>query len=156
KLEDSIHQWLDLPMREPTSVLLEDRGWQAGLWLSSWETSLPPDQLRYFHHDGMSRRTWLLLGEDPSEATHDDDDEFPTYEEQENTPEIAKHLVACWPNPPKDIAAAAGITLRQLRWLTTERASLDGSARYDLTRLLGIEYDERMGGYTPAGPYVLI
>ncbi|QYA17401.1 MULTISPECIES: hypothetical protein [Rhizobiaceae] len=156
KLEDSIHQWLDLPMREPTSVLLEDRGWQAGLWLSSWETSLPPDQPRYFHHDGMSRRTWLLLGEDPSEDTDDDDDEFPTYEEHDNTPEIAKHLVACWPNPPKDIAAAAGITLRQLRWFTTERASLDGSARYDLTRLLGIEYDERMGGYTPAGPYVLI
>ncbi|WP_244483773.1 transposase family protein [Rhizobium sp. Root482] len=68
----------------------------------------------------------------------------------------AKHLVACWPNPPKDIAAAAGITLRQLQWFTTERASLDGSARYDLTRLLGIEYDERMGGYTPKGPYVLI
>jgi hypothetical protein len=156
KLEESIQQWLDLPMREPSSVLLQDRGWEAGPWLSSWETSLPPDQPRYFHHDGMSRRTWLLMGEDPSEDSGDDDDEFPAYEEHDNTREIAKHLVACWPNPPKDIAAAAGITLRQLQWFTSERASLDGPARYDLTHLLGIEYDERMGGYTPAGPYVLI
>lgn len=156
KLEDSIQQWLDSPMRGPSSVLLEDRDWEPGPWLSSWETSLPPDQPRYFHHDGMSRRTWLLMGEDPSEDSDDDDGEFPAYEEYDNTPELARHLVACWPNPPKDIAATAGITLRQLQWFTTKRASLDGSARYDLTRLLGIEYDERMGGYTPAGPYALI
>ena len=143
-------------MREPSSVLLEYRGWEAGPWMSSWETSLPPDQPRYFHHDGISRRTWLLLGQDPSEDTDDDDDEFPAYEEHDNTPEIAKHLVACWPNPPKDIAAAAGITLRQLQWFTSERAGLDGPAQYGLTRLLGIEYDERMGGYTPKGPHVLI
>jgi len=156
KLEKSIEQWLYLPMRKPSSVPLEDRDWEAGPWLSSWETSLPPDQPRYFHHDGMSRRMWLLVGQDPSEDTDDDDDEIPAYEEHDNTPEIAKRLVACWPNPPKEIAAAAGITLRQLQWFTSERASLDGPARYDLTRLLGIEYDERMGGYTPAGPYVLI
>ena len=156
KLEDSIEQWLDLPMRKPSSVLLEDRDWEAGPWLSSWETSLPPDQPRYFHHDGMGRRMWLLMGQNSSEDTDDDDDEIPTYEGHDNTPEIAKHLVACWPNPPKEIAAAAGITLRQLQWFTSERAGLDGSARYDLSCLLGIEYDERMGGYTPAGPYVLI
>jgi hypothetical protein len=65
-------------------------------------------------------------------------------------------LVACWPNPPKEIAAAAGITLRQLQWFTSDRASLDQSTHYDVRRLLGIDYDERMGGYTPAGPYVLI
>jgi hypothetical protein len=156
KLEESIEQWLDLPMRKPSSVPLEDRDWEAGPWLSSWETSLPPDQPRYFHHDGMSRRMWLLTGQDPSEDTDDDDNEISAYEEHDNTPEIAKHLVACWPNPPKEIAAAAGITLRQLQWFTSERAGLDGTTRYDLSRLLGIEYDERKGGYTPAGPYVLI
>jgi hypothetical protein len=156
KLEDSIEQWLSLPMRQPPSLLLEDRDWEAGPWLSSWETSLPPDQPRYFHHDGMSRRTWLLLGEDPSEYTDDDDDEFPAYEEHDKTPEIARNLVACWPNPPKEIAAAAGITLRQLQRFTSERATLDKSPHYDRRHLLGIEYDERMAGYTPAGPYVLI
>lgn len=156
KLEDSIEQWLSLPMRQPPSVPLENLEWEAGSWLSSWETSLPPDQPRYFHHDGMGRRTWLLLGEDPSEDTDDDDDEFPAYEEHDNTPEIARNLVACWPNPPKEVAAAAGITLRQLQWFTSERATLDKSTHYDLRHLLGIEYDERMGGYTPSGPYVLI
>jgi hypothetical protein len=63
----------------------------------------------------MSRRTWLISGEDPSKDIHDDDDEFPAYEEHDNTPEVARNLVACWPNPPKEVAAAAGITLRQLQ-----------------------------------------
>ncbi|AMM87355.1 hypothetical protein JET14_21715 (plasmid) [Martelella lutilitoris] len=156
KLEDSIEQWLSLPMRQPPSVPLEDRDWEAGRWLSSWETALPPDQPRYFHYDGMSRRTWLISGEEPSDDDDDDDYEFPAYEEHDNTAEIARNLVACWPNPPKDVAAAAGITLRQLQWFTSERATLDKSTHYDLRHLLGIEYDERMGGYTPAGPYVLI
>lgn len=156
KQEESIEQWLDLPMRKPSSVPLECRDWEAGPWLSSWETSLPPDQPRYFHHDGVNRRTWLFMGQEPSEDTDDDDAEIPAYKEHDNTPEIARHLVACWPNPAKEIAVAAGITLRQLQWFTSERAGLDGSARYDLSRLLGIEYDERMGGYTPAGPYVLV
>lgn len=156
KLEERIEQWLDLPLRKPSSTPLNDADWEAGPWLSSWEASLPPDQPRYFHHDGMSRRTWLLLGEDPAEDADDDGDEFLAYEEHDNTPEVARNLVACWPNPPKEIAAAAGITLRQLQWFTSERATLDQSTHYDLRRLLGIEYDERMVGYAPAGPYVLI
>jgi hypothetical protein len=155
KLEEEIERWLELPMRQPASVPFEEMDWEAGPWLSSWETSLPPDQPRYFHNDGMSRRTWLLSGEDPSEDI-DDDDDIPTYEEHDNTAEIAKNLVACWPNSPKEIAAAAGITLRQLQWFISERSTLHPSARFDLQRLLGIEYDERMGGYTPTGPYVLI
>lgn len=154
KLEEGIEQWLDLPMRKPQSVSLEALDWEAGPWLSSWETSLPPDQSRYFHYDGMSRRTWLLLGGGPLEDT--DDDEFAVYEEHDNTPEIARNLVACWPNAAKDIAATVGITLRQLQWFTSERATLDQSTHYRLRHVLGIEYDERMGGYTPAGPYVLI
>lgn len=155
KLDESIKQWLGLPMRKPSFASLEDLDWEAGPWLSSWETSLPPDQQRYFHYDGISRRTWLLMGEDPPTAIGDDD-EILTYDEYDNTPEIAKSLVACWPNPPKEIAAAVGTTLRQLQWFTSKRASLDGPARHDLARLLGIVYDERMGGYAPAGPYVLI
>ncbi|WP_266064308.1 hypothetical protein [Brucella intermedia] len=154
KLEEKIASWLELPIRQPQFAPLEDVDWDPGPWLSSWETSLPPDQPRYFHHDGMSGRTWLLLGEEPSSDI--DDDDIPVFEEHDNTPEIAKNLVACWPNSPAGIAAAAGITLRQLQWFISERSSLDRSARYDLGRLLGIEYDDRMGGYTPAGPYVLI
>lgn len=156
KLEEGVEQWLDLPMRKPSSVSLEELDWEAGPWLSSWEASLPPDQSRYFRHDDIGRRTWLLRGEDPSEDTDDDDDKSAAYEEHDNTPEIARNLIACWPNPAKDIAAAAGITLRQLQWFTSERATLDQSTHYDLRHVLGIEYDERMGGYMPAGPYVLI
>ncbi|MER8833236.1 hypothetical protein [Mesorhizobium sp. M0909] len=63
---------------------------------------------------------------------------------------------ACWPNPPKEIAAAAGTTLRQLQWFISEQTTLDRSTRFGLEGLLGIQYDEEQGSYTPAGPYVLI
>lgn len=155
KLEDNIERWLELPMRPPTDILPDKVEWEAGPWLSSWETSLPPDRPRYFKHDGVTGRTWLLSGEEPAKDV-DDDDDITAYEEYDNLPEVAKNLVACWPNPPKEIAAAAGITLRQLQWFLSERSTLDHSGRFDLKHLLGIEYDERMGGYTHAGPYVLI
>ncbi len=155
KLEENIEWWLKLPIRQPASIRLEEVDWNAGSWLSSWETSLPPDQPRYLQHDDFSRRTLLLTGEIPSEDI-DDDDDIPAYEEYDNVAEIAKNLVACWPNAPKEIAAAAGITLRQLQWFISERSTLDKSTRFDLERLLGIEFDERLGSYTPAGPYVLI
>ncbi|WP_259664576.1 hypothetical protein [Rhizobium binae] len=155
KLEDNIERWLELPMRTPADILLDKADWEAGPWLSAWETSLPPDQSRYFSHDGFTGRIWLLSGEDPSEDV-DDDDDITAYDGYDNVPEIAKNLVACWPNPPKEIAAAAGITLRQLQWFISERCTLDRSAHFDLERLLGIDDDERMGGYTSAGPYVLI
>ncbi|GEC31533.1 hypothetical protein ABIE78_000028 [Sinorhizobium fredii] len=155
KLEEKIESWLELPMRKPADILLEKVDWEAGAWLSSWETSLPPDRPRYFKHDGFTGRIWLLSGEDPSEDV-DDDDDITAYEEYDNAAEIAKNLVACWPNSPREIATAAGITLRQLQWFISERSLLDRAARFDLLRLLGIEYDEGMGGYTPAGPYVLI
>ena len=156
KLEVAIAQWLDLPMCGPSPVSLGELDWEAGSWLSSWETSLPPEQSRYFHHDGISRRTWLLRGETASADTDDDDDEFVAYEEHDNTPAVARNLIACWPNSAKDIAATAGITLRQLQWFTSGRATLDQPNRYCLRHVLGIEYDDRMAGYRPAGPYVLV
>ncbi|UAX97596.1 hypothetical protein LAC81_25750 [Ensifer adhaerens] len=142
-------------MRRPAGGLLEKVEWEAGPWLSSWEASLPPDRDRYFKHDGVTGRMWLHSGEEPSEDV-DDDDDITTYDEYDNLPEIAKNLVACWPNPPKEIAATAGLTLRHLQWFISERSNLDRSARYALERMLGIEYDERVGCYTPAGPYVLV
>ncbi|MQT12927.1 hypothetical protein [Segnochrobactrum spirostomi] len=156
KLEMRIEKWLNLPMRVPPSLPLEGGCWKAGTWLSSWEMSLPPDQPRYFHNDGFSGRSWLLKGPAPYDDADEDDYEMPASQERDNTPEIAKYLIACWPNPPKEVAATVGITLRQLQWFTSERTGLDETARDDLSRLLGIEYDERMQSYTPAGPYVLI
>jgi len=72
-----------------------------------------------------------------------------------NAAEIAKNLVACWPNPPAEIAKCAGITLRELQWFTSGKAPLDRHTRFDLEDLLGIEYDESIGRYLGAGPYVL-
>ncbi len=64
--------------------------------------------------------------------------------------------MACWPNPPAEIAKCVGITLRELQWFTSGKAPLDRHARFGLEDLLGIEYDESMGCYVGAGPYVLV
>lgn len=142
-------------MRPTASVLADGVEWKAGPWLSSWESSLPPDRHRYFNHNDLDGRIWLLSGDEPSNDLSEED-EAPFEYNHDNAAEIIKNLVACWPNPSKAIAEAAGITMRQLQWFTSKQAILDQSTRSTLEYLLSIEYDEAMGSFTPAGPYVLI
>ncbi|MBN9220174.1 MAG: hypothetical protein J0I79_19690 [Mesorhizobium sp.] len=142
-------------MRPSASIPVEGTDWKAGPWLSSWESSLPPDRPRYFRHDSLDNGTWLLSGSAPAEDCGEDD-LAPIEYGYDNAAEVAKSLIGCWPNPPKEIAAAADTTLRQLQWFISEQTTLDRSTRFRLEGLLGIEYDEAQGSYTPAGPYVLI
>jgi len=144
EVEDRIQQWLALPTQVPELISTGELDWKPGAWLSSWETPLPPDQPRYFYLDGANGSTWLLTGEKFPERDHD------------NVTNIIKNLVACWPNPPAEIARCAGVTLRELQWFISKRAPLDRQARFDLEDLLGIEYDESMGDYVEVGPYVLM
>lgn len=155
EVEDRIQRWLTLPAQVPEPIVTGELDWEPGPWLSSWETSLPPDQPRYFNLDGFDGSTWLLTGEKSPEDIVEDDD-FWADGDYDNTAEIAKNLVACWPNPPAEIAKCVGITLRELQWFTSGKAPLDRHARFGLEDLLGIEYDESMGCYVGAGPYVLV
>lgn len=155
EVEDKIQQWLALPAQIPAPTVSNGLDWAPGPWLSSWEASLPPAQPRYFSHDGFNGRSWLVTGEMAPETLIEDDG-FWADSVYDNASEIAKNLVACWPNPPVEIARCAGITLRELQWFTSEKASLDRHARFALKSLLGIEYDEIMGRYVGAGPYVLV
>ena len=157
EIEDKIQQWLTLPAQAPVSTPTVAGGldWEPGPWLSSWETSLPPDQPRYFNHDGFDGNTWLLTGGKAHEGIVEDDD-FWADSDYDNAAEIAKNLVTCWPNPPIEIAKCAGITLRELQWFTAGKLSLDRHVRFGLEDLLGIEYDESMGSYVSAGPCVLM
>ncbi len=155
EVEDRIQQWLTLPVQVPVPTVPGGLDWEPGPWLSSWETSLPPDQPRYFNLDGFDGNTWLLTGEKAPEDIVENDD-FWADTDYDNAAEIAKNLVACWPNSPAEIARCAGITLRELKWFTSGKASLDRHTRFDLETLLGIEYDESVGRYIEAGPYVLV
>ncbi|WP_066723205.1 hypothetical protein [Desulfuromonas sp. DDH964] len=155
EVEDRIQRWLTLPAQVPEPTMIGELDWESGPWLSSWETALPPDQPRYFNLDGFNGSTWLLTGEKSPEDIVEDDD-FWADGNYDNAAEIAKNLVACWPNPPAEIAKCAGITLRELQWFTSRKAPLDRHARFGLEDLLGIEYDESMGCYVGAGPYVLV
>ena len=155
EIEDRIQRWLTLPAQVPVPTVTGELDWEPGPWLSSWETSLPPDQPRYFNLDGFDGSSWLLTGEKSPEDIVEDDD-FWADSDYDNAAEIAKNLVACWPNPPAEIAKCVGITLRELQWFTSGKTPLDRHARFGLEDLLGIEYDERMGCYVGAGPYVLV
>ena len=154
ELENSIQRWLTLPMREVKPVLLDGLDWTPGPWLSSWESSLPPNPPRYFNLDRSGGRVWLITGEQAPEDNDEDDSWGDDY--YDNVAEIARNLVACWPNSPAEIATCAGITLRKLQWFIGGKIALDEQSRFNLENLLGIEYDERKGEYTGAGPYVLV
>jgi len=155
KVEDRVQQWLAIPAQRPVPTLTGGLDWEPGPWLSSWESSLPPNPPRYFSLDGFNGGTWLLTGEKAPEDIVEDDD-FWADSYYDNAAEIAKNLVACWPNPPAEVAKCAGITLREFQWFTSGKPPLDRHARFDLETLLGIEYDESIGSYLGAGPYVLM
>lgn len=148
-------KWLYLPVQEPVSTLVGKLDWEPGSWLTTWESALPPNPPRYFKLDEFGGRTWLLTGKKCPEDIANNDDSWGdnTYD---NMSEIAKSLIACWPNPPVEIAKGAGITLRELQWFITRKIRLELPARVALEDLLGIEYDERSGDCVAAGPYVLM
>lgn len=155
QLDAQIRQWLALPTRQPGTIPTEGLDWEPGPWLSSWEAALPPDQLRYFNRSSFDGRTWLLAGGEASDVPIEDDD-FSTGFDHDNSAEIAKDLLACWPNSPAGRAKSAGIALRHLQWFVSGKTTLDRTARFSLETVLGIQYDEGVGCYTAAGPYVLI
>ena len=155
EVEDRIRQWLALTAQVPETTVTGELDWEPGPWLSSWESSLPPDRPRYFTLDGFNDSTWLMSGEKAPEDLVGEDDFWDDIDD-DDAAEIARNLVECWPNPPAEIARCAGITLRELQWFLSEKASLDPKARLNLEALLGIKYDEDRGGYKGAGPYVLV
>ena len=154
ELEERLEAWLALSSRDPNPSFATNVGWRTGPWLSSWETSLPPDWERYFSHSEIERRTWLLTGQEPRDETDDEEDNSESG--YDNAPEIARNLVACWPNPAKEIGHAIGVTLKALKWFLDEKASLNGSRRYSLLDLLGVELDEHFSFYAARGPRVLV
>ena len=141
EVENRIQQWLSLPVQGPLPKRTGGLDWKPGPWLSSWQSSLPPNPPRYFSLDEFHGRTCLLTGEKAPEDIVEDDD-FWSDSYYDNVAEIAKKLVACWPNSPAEVAKCAGITLRELKWFISGKASLDRHKRFDLEALLGIEYDE--------------
>lgn len=153
--EEKLQQWLSLALRQTAPIPFKDVEWEVGPWLSSWESSVPPDQPRYFNFDNLDGKTWLLSGKGP---VQDFDEDYDFYNDDcyDNVAEFAKNLLACWPNPLSAAAASVGVTLRQLQWFISGKAQLERQARLQLEALLAIEYDEREGCFTARGPYALI
>ena len=156
--KDEIKEWLGLPVQgsiPPCSTKLD---WEIGPWLSSWQSSLPPDVPRYFYLAEMFGEHWLRTGEKPDFDVIEEDDEEDIWDDSfyDNAPEIANNLVECWPNSPAEIAKGIGISLREMQWFTKGKASLDQQHRTALEKLLGIRYSGNIGEFEAVGPYVLV
>lgn len=156
--KDKLKEWLELPVQGPIPTCSTELDWEIGPWLSSWQSSLPPDGARCFYHDGMFGEHWLRTGEKPDFDVIEEDDEENIWEASfyDNAAEIASNLVECWPNSPVEIAKSIGISLRELQWFIKGKASLDQQHRADLERLLGINYNGNIGEFEAIGPYVLV
>lgn len=154
-IRENICRWLAFPIQDAGSLPCYDPDWHPGAWLSSWQSSLPPDQPRHFNYDDPKGRVWLLSGKSHHQE-YDDDDEITSDTNFDNAAEIASDLISCWPNPPAEISASVGITLKELQWFITGKADLSHNSRAQLEELLGIVYEERSGCFTAFGPCVLI
>lgn len=158
--KDEIKEWLELPVQGPIPTCSTELDWEIGPWLSSWQSSLPPDVPRYFYLGGMFGEHWLRTGEksafDLTEEDEEDDEDIWEDNFYDNASEIASNLVECWPNSPVEIAKSIGISLRELQWFTKGKASLEQQHRAKLESLLGIKYNEDIGEFEGVGPYVLV
>jgi hypothetical protein len=96
---------------------------------------------------------WLLTGGSEAEEVDDNSWEDDYYD---NVAEIAKNLIACWPNPPVGVAKSIGTTLKKLQWFTSGQAPLDSSVRDALESIFSVHYDRSMSSYFATGPYVLM
>lgn len=69
--------------------------WEIGPWLSSWQSSLPPDVPRYFYPGGMFGEHWLQTGEKSSFEVIEENDEEDIWDDSfyDNAAEIAGNLV---------------------------------------------------------------
>lgn len=138
--------YLAIPDRAFLHVLPCNKTWVRGGWLSSWEVNLPPGQTRCLRK--TSGVTWLL---DQHETDEDDGGSSYDY-----AADVARNMLQCWPNSPLVVAHAIGITAKSLSWYVKQQGRLDYADRRELLAVLGIEWSESHGEYSPERPCVLM
>jgi hypothetical protein len=156
-IKERFQQWLALPTRKPPPKAPGELDWKPGPWLSSWETSLPPNRPRYFMRHDNDGCIWLKTGDMASDdAVADEDEHLRNVNSFREEAKLVKNVVACWPNPPAEIARCSGITLRKLQKFISMEKYPDEIALNDLETLLGIDFDEDGDSFVAVGPYVLM
>ena len=149
-------EWLALPRNRvvPSSDPLLD--WAQGPWLTVWESALPPEQPRFLTTSRHNGQHLLLTGYPDPEEDEEDDDGYESYIEYDNTPELVKNLIDCWPSSLLEIAKHISVTQRALTWYTGDKGELDSVPRYHLRSLFDLEFDDFERRYQARGPYVLV
>jgi hypothetical protein len=69
--------------------------------------------------------------------------------------QVISSLMACWPNPPEEIAGSAGLEARELKRLATKEKPPSPQALSALSAVLGVE-DEWPDGPMASGPFALV
>lgn len=148
--------WTKLDVRYLAEPIKEKCRWTGGKWLTSWEGNVPPPRKRYFHKNDNGAIELLTFdplgyGDDEEDVSH-----YPFYSVPDDRAELLKSLLQNWPNPTTQVAQAVGMTVKELRWLAAEKMKFDDERADQLCTMLGIGFDRHMGGYSVAGPLLLV
>ncbi|MDR1297560.1 MAG: hypothetical protein LBO05_09360 [Deltaproteobacteria bacterium] len=143
KQRELVKSWRAMPFKKTKLSSNGELDWNPGPWLAYWTSSSIDGVPRYFYKS-KTRENFYLANDEQLQVQ--DDDQFP---------ETFRNLIACWPNPPEEIADCLGITVRKLTSLG-RKAIKNHDIRFELEDLLNIFYsiDERC--YLVKGPCVLV
>lgn len=124
---DLIERWMQNQINENADGALDSIAWTQGEWMGSWQQLAEKNTYRGFDKP-KNGVVWMIKVSDPVSDRY-------LQEKQE----IVDNLISCWPNDPKDIAAAAGITKLKLSWYRTRKRPLHYDEEAKLLELLGVE-----------------
>lgn len=137
--------WEAFPFAAPPASHVDQLDWKPGSWLNSWESNA----VRGIARSLVVEERWLrsLAGaQDKFEDRGLDEFAFKTL----------CSLIHCWPGGPKSIAAAIGVTVKDIQWMISGKEYLPDGAMSRLLALVGMGVDDRNGYLEAEGPCVLI
>lgn len=148
--------WTTLDVHYLAKPIEEKCDWTGGKWLTSWEGSVPLPRKRYFHKNNEGAVELLRFD---SVSYGDDEEEgwdYSFYSVPDDRAELLKSLLQNWPNPPIHVAQAVGLTVKELRWLATDKMKFDDERAELLCTMLGIAFNSDAGSYAVNGPLLLV
>lgn len=138
--------WEAFHFEPPPTLQVDQLDWKPGAWLNSWESNAVRGIQRTHVVNDRLLRSLASTQEDELEDIGLDEFAF----------KALCSLIHCWPGGMKSIAAAIGVTVRDIQWMISGKAALPDGKLSALLALVGMGIDDRNGYMEAEGPCVLI
>ena len=137
--------WEAFHFATPLALHVDQLDWKPGSWLNSWESNAVRGiQRSHVVEDHLLRS--LAGAQEELEDIGLDEFAFKTL----------CSLIHCWPGGQKSVAAAIGVTVKDIQWMISGKAELPDGKLSKLLALVGMGIDDRNGYMEAEGPCVLI